>query len=263
MAGIFYPATASELAAAVEGLVSSCPDEPGTARAILSPHGSLEYSGRLEAAAWKSASARMVKTIVLIAPAHQSYARGIFLPESTTFAVPTASFRVDLGLAKALRHHTTGIAVDDIPHLEEHAIEVQLIMAAGFFPEATILPLIVSDCEEARLDALLAGLGKVLERNREDVLIALSSNLAVEQSEEDCDKASSDFLDSLVRRDLSGQPSSSHDRRSFCGMSIVAAFLRSNLSAGLSPKVLGRSNSSCFGEEGDPVVGYGAVGFFR
>ncbi|MCX7026843.1 MAG: AmmeMemoRadiSam system protein B [Spirochaetes bacterium] len=261
VAGIFYPAVKTELTAVVEELVASCNNAPASSSVILSPHGSLEYSGRMEAAAWLSASLRKVKTIVVICPSHRSFETGIFIPESRVFSVPTADFRVNSPILKDLLHSSAGIIQYDIPHLEEHSIEIQLIMAALFFPRATIVPIIVSKVDPETVDALFAALARALERDFASTLLVLSSNLAVAESPEACDAESLSFLSALCSGNLSQYPALPEDRRSFCGADILGAFLRSTLSRGLKASVLGLSNSAPFGEEGDPIVGYSAVGF--
>lgn len=261
VAGIFYPASKAELAEEVKRLLASCGAKPGSSSAIVSPHGSFEYSGQVEAAAWLSASRRRVKTIVVLSPSHRSFEPGIFIPESQVFEVPTADFRVNAAILKDLRHSSTCILENDIPHLEEHGIEIQLVMAARFFPKATIVPLIASKAGPEELDALFAALARSLERQLDSTLFVVSSNLAVADRPELCDSESRAFLEALRARNLSGYSVQREDARSFCGANLLSAFLRSKLSEGLKATVLSLSNSAPYGEEGDPIVGYSAVGF--
>ena len=261
VAGIFYPAAKSELSAEVDELVKSCGTLPASSSAILSPHGSFQYSGRIEAAAWLSSSLRHVRTIVLISPSHRSFESGIFIPESRIFSVPTVDFRVDAPVLRSLLHSSTCILENDIPHLEEHGIEIQLVMAARFFPKATIVPIIVSKVSPDALDVLFISLAGALGKELATTLFVLSSNLAVADRAEACDTESQAFLEALCSGNLGQYPSRRDDRHSFCGREILCAFLRSGLSAGLKASILGFSDSAAFGEEGDPIVGYSAVGF--
>ena len=261
VSGIFYPAAKDELAVAVGNLVESCGASPAAASAILSPHGSLDYSGRLEAAAWISSSLRRVRTIVLISPSHRSFETGIFIPESQVFSVPTADFRVDGSILKTLQHSSTCILENDIPHLEEHGIEIQLVLAARFFPRAAIVPIIVSKVGPEVLDTLFSSLAGALGRDISSTLIVLSSNMAVAENTAVCGAESHAFLDALGSGDLSAYSGPREDRRSFCGCEIISAFMRSRIAKGLKASILGFSDSSTLGDEGDPVVGYSAVSF--
>jgi MEMO1 family protein len=261
VAGIFYPAAKAELAAEVDRLVGSCGAGPAACPAILSPHGSLEYSGPMEAAAWISSSLRRARTIVIISPSHRSFESGIFIPESRVFSIPTAEFRVESSILRQLQHSSTCIVENDIPHLEEHGIEIQLVMAAHFFPKATIVPVIVSKPGPDALDILFASLHGALGKDLSSTLLVLSSNMAVSESAESCAAETQAFLEALGADELSGYLSRREDRRSCCGAEILAAFTRSKFSQGLKASVIGFSDSSAFGEEGDPVVGYSAVGF--
>jgi len=263
VAGLFYPTDKTELAVEVDRLVDSCGAIPAFSTAILSPHGSLEFSGLIEAAAWLSASLRRIKTIVIASPSHRPFDSGIFLPESQVFSVPTADFKVDKFILEELLHSSTGITEYDIPHLEEHSIEMQLVMAAHFFPKASIVPIIASKVGPENLDVLFSSLRRIIGHNLPSTLFVLSSNLAVAKSAEACDVESKAFLAALDSGDISSFIKSPRDRRSFCGSAILGAFLRSDLSKGLTPHILGLSNSALLSEDGDPIVGYSAVGFSR
>ncbi|TXT43027.1 MAG: hypothetical protein FD137_1955 [Spirochaetes bacterium] len=263
VAGLFYPATRSELADKIHSLIRSVPVGPGRSAALISPHGSLDYSGAVAAAAWNSVHPRNIGTLVVLSPSHRAYEQGIFLPESRVFSIPTADFNVDRPLLRELRHSTTNIIENDIPHLEDHGIEMQLLFAAHLCPEASLLPIIVSNMDAESLDSLFSNLHFMLGDRIASTLFVMSSNMAVESDETSCRAATSRFLQCVVERDLEGLSAARKEDHSFCGASIIAAYLRSNLSSAMDGRILAAPCSSPFTEIGDPVVGYGAVGFSR
>jgi len=263
VAGLFYPALAHELDARIISLLDGVDSSSGHCSAIVSPHGSLEYSGSIEARAWKAASARDVGTLVILSPSHRNFEEGIFIPELHHFALPTATFSVDRALAKELVHSSTQLHFDDIPFLEEHSIEMQLIFAARLFPSAIILPIIVSSCEEPALDSLLANLQFTLGDRIASTLFVLTSNLAVDDNPDLCLSSSAGILEAIERRDIEALRHFYQNPSSFCGGRIVAAYLRSSLSSGMDAHILGMGSSAALAEPSDPVVGYGAVAFSR
>ena len=235
----------------------------GTCAAIISPHGSLDYSGTLAAMAWKAASAGSFDTIIILSPSHRSFESGIFLPEAHHFAVPTGLFKVDRHLVKRLIHSTTNLSLSDIPHFEEHSIEMQLIFAAHCFPEAQILPIIISMADDKALDSLFLNLQFALGKRLATTLFVLTTNLAVDENIDRSLAESAAFVESIEREKSETLHTFCDEAPSFCGGHIIAAYLRSPLSAGLHPKVFGVGSSAAFAEKGEPIVGYAAIGFSR
>ncbi len=263
MAGIFYPSDPGELEARVASLVAGTASAPGHCLCIMSPHGSFDYSGSIAAQAWQAASAREVGTIVIVSPSHRKFERGIFLPECREFLIPTGKFAVDRELVKGLLHCGTFIREDDIPHLEEHAIEVQLPFADRFFPKAHLLPLIVSGVEDASLDSLFTNLQFLLGERAGDTLFVLTTNLAVNEDKDICQERSAAFMAALEQQDPARLKQFIDGSASFCGARIIAAFMRSNFSSGTRILNIGLDSSFRLAEPGEPIVGYGAAGFTR
>lgn len=264
VSGIFYPSSREELNVAIETLIESAPETPRkTCRAIVSPHGSIQYSGALAVHAWLACAAMKTETIVIISPSHRGFEPGIFLPESREFVVPNGSFEVDRALLKNLAHSSTTIRIDDIPHLEELAIEMQLIYAARWFPRAKILPIIAGGIQDNEMQRLFSMLSLSLESRMDSTLVVITSNMAVSENEEDCLSRTAAFLNSVTGpgRACSIPPDSTPD--SFCGSRILAAFMGSSLCRGMAPECLGYSSSALFADDGEPVVGYAALGFSR
>jgi hypothetical protein len=263
VAGIFYPASAQELDSRIISLMDNVDAPPGHSSAIISPHGSLEYSGSIAARAWKSVAAREIGTIIIISPSHRSFDQGIFLPQLHSFALPTGEFNVDRALVHGLLHCSTEIQASDIPHFEEHSIEMQLIFAARLCPSALILPVIVSSCEEKTLDILLTNLHFLLGDRIASSLFVLTSNLAADVNLDICLSKSAGILEAIEQKDVETLHGFSQDCSSFCGGNIISAYMRSSLSSGMDAHILGMGSSAALIDPGDPVVGYGAVAFSR
>ena len=258
---IFYPSSAQELAAKIDALMQGAGDGETSCSAIISPHGSMVYSGELAAKAWKAASARKVDTIVIISPSHRNFEPGLYLPESQSFSVPTASFKVDKPIIKSLLHSSTCLTTNDIPHLEEHAIEVQLIYAAHCFPEATILPVIISGADEATIDSFFSNLHFTVGHRLDTTLFVLTSNMAVDDNAENCLKRTAAFAECVERKKEELLETYINAQPSFCGGRIIKSYLRSQLSSNLRPLVFGIGSSAAFAEADEPIVGYAAIGF--
>jgi hypothetical protein len=263
VSGLFYPAAAEELAESIDALMD-IPELPsGEYRAILSPHGSLHYSGPIAARAWTAAAGFPASTIVILSPSHRCFEPGIFLPEARAFSVPTGVFKVDHRLVRQLAHSSTSVSISDIPHFEDHSIEMQLIFAARCFPDAAILPVIVAGADDQEMDSLFTNLQFVLGDKLGSTLFVLTSNLAVDDDAAACRARSAAFVDLVEKGDAHAIRALCEAPPSFCGGRIVAAFLRSTLAYGMRPKSLGLADSAPMAERGEPIVGYAAIGFSK
>jgi len=263
VAGIFYPASASELSESIGSLMGSLDLQTGGCQAIISPHGSLQYSGSIAAKAWAASSGFAASTIVILSPSHRCFEPGIFLPEARAFSVPNGVFKVDHRLVKQLVHCSTSVSLSDIPHFEDHSIEMQLVFAARCFPEASILPIIVAGADDQEMDSLFNNLQFVIGENLGSTLFVITTNLAVDEDAAACHARSAAFVDLVEKGDARAIEALSEAPPSFCGGRIVAAFLRSTFAYGMERKALGFIDSSPIAERGEPIVGYAAIGFLR
>jgi MEMO1 family protein len=143
VAGIFYPDDPPELEARVSALLDAARPEVSGAKAILSPHAGLDYSGDLSALAWKSAAARQVDTVLILSPLHRAEESVVYLPEADYFDMPTGRVIVDRQLVGEMRDCGTSMRVNDIPHFEEHGIELQLPFMLSLFPAARLVPVLL------------------------------------------------------------------------------------------------------------------------
>jgi MEMO1 family protein len=263
VSGIFYPSSRQELSNEISALMESSAAVPIDCGAIISPHGSLSYSGPVAAAAWKTASSRDIETIVLISPSHRSFEPGIFLPESIAFSIPTGEFTVDRRAVKELMHCSTYVQLNDIPHLEEHAIEMQLPFIAYCYPNAKLLPIIVSRVEDTAIDTILANLRSIFYASLTSTLFVFTSNMAVSDTAAACLSASKSFAECLTTNDPAKLQAFATSLPSFCGGKLIASYLRSELSAGTRPILLKLLTSEHIAEKGEPLVGYAAIAFAR
>jgi hypothetical protein len=262
LAGIFYPAEPEQLKSEVRMLAMQTGQMAHSGCAIISPHGSFRYSGPLAAKAWSSLVGANPSIIILAGPAHLPYEEGVFLPESSQFAIPGAVLNVDVNFAEYLLGRIPELKKNDLVHLEEHSIEMQLPFAEHFFPGVPILPIIISGRDEktvATAEQLFEEM-KVCVENQG--VFVLSSDLAVSNTPEECDRLSNEFIAALSSGNTASFSVHDVSRHSFCGEPAIRAFI--HVYSESKSRLLAYANSAPFREGTDePVVGYGAISFSR
>ncbi|MDO8388892.1 MAG: AmmeMemoRadiSam system protein B [Actinomycetota bacterium] len=132
VAGSFYPADPTELAAMVDAMLAAAhAAAPAAATtppvAIIVPHAGFVYSGPVAATAyarvrqWQQAITR----VVVIGPAHRVPVHGLALSSAAAFATPLGPVPID-HIANGLLARRAGVYTDDGAHELEHSIEVHL-----------------------------------------------------------------------------------------------------------------------------------------
>ncbi|MGA2544925.1 MAG: AmmeMemoRadiSam system protein B [Rectinemataceae bacterium] len=261
VAGIFYPDDPSELEAKVGALLAAAKPAISNARAILSPHAGLDYSGDLSALAWKSAAREKVDTVLVLSPLHRAKESLIYLPESDYFDIPTGRVPVDGSLVEEMRDCGTLMSVNDIPHFEEHGIELQLPFMHALLPSARLVPVLLGRPSAAAVKALASALALVFSDRIDSTLVVISSDLG---SAIDAHIATA-YADRFLRGFLAEDANSLLDGLSAfdgfaCGTGCASAYFLSGLSKGMKPVILARHDSSSRRETGEErLVHYAAV----
>lgn len=258
--GIFYPAEPNELTAEIRQLLSQSAVLPQTVHAITSPHASLEFAGRIMADAFKTAAGRSPERIIIIAPCFHCRENAIFLPESPVFRTPIGESRVDMEMVQSLLETSTIMHQNDVPHLQEHAIEVQLPFIHYLFPKARIVPILMGSAHESVFRALVAGLTLCLDDADRPDLVVISANLtgvldqsrAARDAERIIDLVTSGNHDGLLEQASHSEPHSENN-----GPLAIAAWLASEYDA----QVVARTNSLTVHYDTTNVVEYGALAF--
>jgi AmmeMemoRadiSam system protein B len=224
--GIFYPAQRSRLRSQVETLLSRSKTPQGRCFGVVSPHAGYSYAGEVIASAFRSIQLREVKTAVLIGPVHRDPLEGIFLPESEEFSTPFGPLPVDVEAVRKLAAYDRSFVTSDVPHLEEHCIEVQLPFVAHLFPKALIVPLLIGETKMKTIQALSDALGSTFQNAALDTVFIVSANMASYMRGTDMEKESEIMKRLILERDWRGIASAVEKGGiSSCGTAGIAALL--------------------------------------
>ena len=150
---------------------------------VVSPHAGFEYSGPVAGAVFSSVE--LPDTFIILGPSHRPIESRVAVMKEGVWETPLGNVEVESSLAELIMGHSALIAEDEIAHVHEHSLEVQLPFIQYFKGEVTIVPICLSyhiSFEE------LEDLGKALARGvkdfSQDVLIVASTDMShyVDQS---------------------------------------------------------------------------------
>ncbi len=250
VAGSFYPAQAQALRAALAQYLGAAPPAPGPPpKLLLVPHAGYVYSGAMAARAYAllRGAASGISRVVLLGPVHRVAVRGLAAPTVQAFATPLGPVALDLDALAGLRG-LPQVVFSDVPHAQEHSLEVQLPFLQTCLGNFKLVPLAVGDASPAAV-------AQVLERlwGGPETLIVISSDLShylpYEQAQT-TDQATVQRIESLAT-DL--HPSQACGARALNGALLLAARLR------LRAQRLGLCNSGDTAGPRERVVGYAAL----
>jgi AmmeMemoRadiSam system protein B/AmmeMemoRadiSam system protein A len=259
VAGSFYPAAPQALRAALAdhlGAAAAAPPRPARPKMLLVPHAGYRYSGDVAALAYAPLARwrGQVRRVVLLGPTHRVALRGLAAPTVDAFATPLGRVPLDHDALAGLAD-LSQVVRTDLPHVDEHSLEVQLpflqaVLGDGF----TLVPLAVGAASAAEV-------AEVLERlwGGDETLIVVSSDLSHYLAYEEAqsrDRATVKHIMAL-ESDLHGHQA--------CGAAPLNGALRLARRHGLQPRLLGLRNSAdaagMTGADRDRVVGYAAIAF--
>jgi len=262
--GLFYPEDAEGVLSYVHGMGFKR-GRGGLARAIVAPHGAWEISGSLAGAAFASAAGRggegKLSRVVVMGSIHDAKEAGIFLSHSDSFQTPLGDITVDQEATGWLEAYSPAIRTDDIPHLHEHSIEVLLPFVKYFFPQASIVPILMSGHDKSQVDILSNALQAVFAPIMDETLMAVSFNMEAGPESgdglgdiEECVRL---FREGKLRR---LQAVFDGGRVTGCGCAMVNALIRSTLLDGSRPGLVSESLLSARDRKNETVY-YGAFSF--
>ncbi|MFC2055052.1 AmmeMemoRadiSam system protein B [Chloroflexota bacterium] len=202
IAGQWYPADASQLAAQVDSYVNAAqlPELEGEVVAVMAPHAGYTYSGPVAGYAFAALRGLTPEVVALISPMHYPYNEPLLTTAHSAYATPLGEVPVDHNALKALDSlllMDLGYGLTRVAHDSEHSLEIELPFLQRVLEKPfRLLPVMVRD-PSARV---VRGLGKALA-----VLFSEGGLLAAESSILVASTDLSHFYPQSVANELDGE----------------------------------------------------------
>lgn len=260
--GIFYPAEQEQLRREIRRLLSDSTTPPGDAEAIVAPHASLSYCGSCLAAAYRAVSGRPVRRVLILGPVYRDPQPALIIPESGGFSTPLGTIPVIDMLTKVTPGNSLPILKRDIPHLEEHCLEIQLPFIQYLFPEAGIIPVLVGDEGPTCLQAVQELIADLRQEHPEDLLTVVSVNLTSTVDIRRARQEAGRVVDAVLSQDeadlLAGVEDGSLSARGLVSLAAVTESWRESHRV----ELLCRESSAAQLDDPTSTVEYGSFAFF-
>jgi hypothetical protein len=263
VAGSWYPADASDLAAEVDRYLSEVADAPPPESVVglVAPHAGLMYSGPVAAWSYRAVQGGAYDVAVLVGPSHRASFSGVALYGHGSFATPFGPIDVAEDVAASLNDATPVVSENLALHGPEHSLEMQLPFLKRVLPATPIVPMIMGYQSESTIRSLADALVSVLV-GRHAQLVA-SSDLSHYLDARVASVVDGEVLDCVERFDAEGLMALLRDRPDHAcgGGPIMSVMLASRALGAGAGRVLRYADSGDVSGDKKAVVGYMAAAF--
>jgi MEMO1 family protein len=268
-AGYFYPRNNSDLC----NIITHCftnsmgpkkvPPSTKTYEIFgaIVPHAALEYSGAVAAHAYYEISSLPYNNFVLITPNHSGIGHEIALSKKKLWRTPLGEVSIDHDLSSRLSFCNSQIGYDDLSHIFEHGIEVQLPFLQYIKGEITVVPMCLKlQDRDTSLD-----LGKSIANgiNNLTTFLIASSDLSHYVHHEDAVRKDKELIDSILNLDIERFYSLiERYNLSICGYGAIATVMCAVKILGCDKGILLKyATSGDISGNYESVVGYSSILF--
>lgn len=264
-AGIFYPDDADMLNGLLSSAITDLPRSDQQAAALLVPHASVDYIIGLQAKAWQAASkeSARIKTIVILADQTENHETpAVIVPESCYFDTPIGQVQIARHICREIESSSTMVQVDDIGHMKEHSIEVQLPFIKKLFPDAKLVPIILrgKHANIAKLAARILDL--VFPDDCRHTLFVASANIGASLLPQKAKQQADIVLRHIVEGNLQGLFNHKIEYTSI-SVNSIATLMELNALKQRRFQLLGQADSQAFRDNNaEAIVQYAAGAWF-
>lgn len=259
VAGMFYPAAPQALKHSIELMINNVPATsilPNiTPHGLIAPHAGYKYSGQTAAYAYAQLRGKSYKTVIVIAPSHRQYFKGVCIYDGEFYITPLGKIPINHELASKLTSDSEYLFEGKDGHWEEHAIEVHLPFLQEMLGEFKIVPVVVGDQDRKFVDELASQIEKNIN---EEILLVASSDLSHFYPRHIADVLDGKVADSILN--YTPQLLQNDLEKRVCeacgGGPIVAVMKALEKLSGRKIKLLHRSDSGDVTGDMEEVVGY-------
>jgi len=266
VAGAFYAGTPEKLRRQIEwcykhelgtGIVPQVNEMgPREVVALVVPHAGYAYSGPVAAHAYKElAEDGVFDTAVILGPNHTGYGPPVSVWAGSSWETPLGEVKINGELA----HEILGgvIKVDEMAHLYEHSIEVQLPWLQYLYREVRIVPIVMmaQDIETAR------AVGEIISKTGDNIVIVASSDFTHYEPHSIAAEKDKSMIEAIVNLD----EEMLYERRealgcTMCGYGpVAAAIVAAREMKANKSKLLKYATSGDTTGDFSAVVGYGSI----
>jgi len=233
---------------------------------IVSPHAGYIYSGHVAAHGFYRLSESGKPDIVFIlGPNHHGLGDPLALSTSELWETPLGTLEVDLEVSKSIIEKSKLISFDDVAHLQEHSIEVQLPFLQFMYDTVRIVPLSMLLQYPEAAKAVGEAIASVISEMNLKACIVASSDFTHYESADAAKRKDKIAIEKIINLDPEGLFNAVVETPiSMCGPGPVMALIYAAKKLGYTKaRLLKYANSGDVTGDYSAVVAYASIAFER
>jgi len=260
VAGQFYPSAARDLNAMISSFADKSAQKSDCFGCIL-PHAGYIYSGKI--AACTISGVKIKDTVVLLGPNHTGQGATFSIMPKGVWQTPLGNVEIDSRLAGLFLGKSRYLEADNLAHLDEHSLEVELPILQYFRNDFKIVPITIKTDDLSELNAVSQELVSVIIENdlRGSAMFIASSDLTHYQPQASAEKKDALAIEAILALDEQ-KLEAVIDRFeiSMCGFAPVAILIKAaKLLGAKRGKLIKYQTSGDASGDKSSVVGYAGI----
>jgi AmmeMemoRadiSam system protein B/AmmeMemoRadiSam system protein A len=195
VAGQFYPASPRQLKAMIKGMIDEKAEKEEVI-GLVSPHAGYEYSGPVVGAL--VSRIKFKDTFIIMGPNHTGRGKAFSIMTEGVWQTPLGDIEIDSELAKRILGFSRYLKEDQVAHLDEHSIEVQLPFLQYFKPDVKFVPIVFSFGTGDIYQEIGREIARATKELKREVVIMASSDMTHYESQESAQWKDAQAIEAIV-----------------------------------------------------------------
>ncbi|MFH1441789.1 MAG: AmmeMemoRadiSam system protein B [Candidatus Omnitrophota bacterium] len=260
VAGKFYPGSPNEIKKQIRGFLDDKISKSEAIACIL-PHAGYIYSGKV--ACQTIASINLKNKLVILGPNHTGIGKQFSIICQGTWQTPLGDIKIDGSLAKNILNQSEYLEEDNLAHLYEHSIEVELPILQYFKPDFQIVPIVCFPGQLQKLKKIGQDIARAIIDSglKDSVTLIASSDMTHYEPYKQAQKKDNNAIQSILELDESGlERKIKEENITMCGwVPVVITLCAAKLLGAKTARLINYQTSGDVTGEMDSVVGYAGI----
>ena len=195
VAGQFYPGSPSSLEKQISGFIDKKAAKED-AIGLVSPHAGYMYSGAVAGAV--ISRIKLKDTFIIMGPNHTGYGKPFSIMTEGAWKTPLGEVNIDSRLAKQILEASQNLEEDQVAHLHEHSIEVQIPFLQYLKKDFKIVPIVLSHAPRAAYKEIGKAIAKAIKESKSEAVILASSDMTHYEPQESAKRKDTQAINAIL-----------------------------------------------------------------
>lgn len=195
VAGQFYPSSPSSLEAQISKFIDKKAQKEEVIGAV-SPHAGYVYSGSVAGAVMSRI--KFKDTFIIMGPNHTGYGKRYSIMSEGTWKTPLGNIEIDSKLGKQIMSESKNLEEDQVAHLYEHSVEVQIPFLQYLKKDFKIVPIVLSHGPRAVYKDIGKAIAKAIKDLKAETVIIASSDMTHYEPQESAKRKDFEAINAIL-----------------------------------------------------------------